>query len=115
MTLCEEACFAGGRQWGDASLRLIFAEDSVPWLRLCDGMYICQVDAVWVEAARFRVRDEKGTIHIVVEMRDESSGAQPRRAHAGFYFLLDGQDVRRASEDTFVNLSTGEILVRVAD
>lgn len=74
---------------------------------------------VWTEKARFRVRDEKGGVHIVIEMSDEPSGdplnAPSRRTSSAFYFLLDGQDVRRASEDTFVNLATGEILVRVAD
>lgn len=74
---------------------------------------------VWIETARIRVRDEKGGTQIVVEM-SEKSGSAPtkgprKRAWSAFYFLLDGQDVRRASEDTFVNLSTGEILVRVND
>ncbi|MBV1687767.1 hypothetical protein KRR38_08780 [Novosphingobium sp. G106] len=74
---------------------------------------------VWIEKARFRVRDERGGVHIIVEMSDgrssEPSSGPPKRMPSTFYFLLDGQDVRRASEETFVNLATGEILVRLAD
>lgn len=70
---------------------------------------------VWHEAARHRVRDERGALLIVVEMAedDSASPAAKRPRRAAFYFLLDGQDVRRASDDTFVNLATGEVLTRV--
>lgn len=74
---------------------------------------------VWIEKTRFRVRDEKGGIQIVVEMMDDKGTptaiGSRKRAPSAFYFLLDGQDVRRASDDTFVNLSTGEILVLITD
>jgi hypothetical protein len=72
---------------------------------------------VWHEAARHRVRDERGALLIVVEMAEDGSAslASKRPRRAGFCFLLDGQDVRRASDDTFVNLATGEILTRAEE
>ncbi|MBV1687738.1 hypothetical protein KRR38_08635 [Novosphingobium sp. G106] len=63
------------------------------------------------------MRDERGALLTVVEM-DENDSANPaakRQRRACFYFLLDGQDVRRAPDDTFVNLATGEILRRAEE
>lgn len=75
---------------------------------------------MWHETARYRVRDENGVLLFVVEMTREIDakpiiGKQRRVPRQQFYFLLDGQDVRPASDDTFVNLDTGEVLVRVAE
>lgn len=66
------------------------------------------------------MRDEKGALHTVVEMaydasKERSPDRQGRGGGSGFYFLLDGQDVKRASDEAFVNLSTGEILTRVTE
>jgi hypothetical protein len=67
---------------------------------------------VWIEVARHRVRDEKGVLQFIVEMTKEAHEHGSDASRQSFYFLLDGQDVRRASNDTFVNLVTGEVLVR---
>lgn len=107
------------RQKDPTATRPIWSADVGRRARLCSRWPHCWDFMGWTERARFRVRDEKGGIHIVIEMSDETgskpSNAPLRRLPSTFYFLLEGQDLRRASEDTFVNLTTGEILVRMAD
>lgn len=75
---------------------------------------------MWREAARYRVRDQKGVVQFVVEMttisdKSPTTDKGPQATGGRFYFLLDGQDVQRVADGTFVNLATGEILVPLAE
>lgn len=98
-------------------MRTLVTEDEIRARRLFTSKVdVMRSSGVWAEATRYRVRDEKGTLQFVVEMSNRqdigSALRQPRRVRSqAYFFLLDGQDVRRASEDRFVNLATGEILV----